>query len=494
MLSLCELRRTVRVLQEGLAGAVLRRISQQDAYTLILTFEKSAGKSHILLSSKPDYARICLAELMNPPTFSGSFYQYTRAHLLGSSLMGIKILGEDRQIDFRLQTRSSSHDLVFSILDARSNVYLLDAEGKLMHSMRPLGETRRELKLGEAWTNPRSTTPSEGVDRWDEVPDSRYLEAITKTYQQLEKKHEIELLARTIAHALKKEREFLGRKSVNLQEDLGEARQAEITRRKGELLKSMLHTIRRGDDRVLATDSVTGKVVEILLDPKLSPAANMESYFVRYQKKTRGAKIIQQQLEDLVAQRAELDAIEEQLVDVLKGDPPNEHALERLASHRTIRRLIQRHFPKPKPLAIGIKSKGKKEIPTRLRPRRYKTQDGLEIWVGRSDEGNDYLTTRLARGNDLFFHLDGYPGSHVVLRTEGHLDPSPESLLDACELAVHFSRLKNTKSADVHIAPIKNVKKPRGAKPGLVFVRGGKTIHLRRNLKRLEGILASRLD
>jgi predicted ribosome quality control (RQC) complex YloA/Tae2 family protein len=104
------------------------------------------------------------------------------------------------------------------------------------------------------------------------------------------------------------------------------------------------------------------------------------------------------------------------------------------------------------------------------------------------------LTTRLARGNDLFFHLEGYPGSHVVLRTEGRTDPPPKSILDACELAVHYSKMKNADRADVHMAPIKNVKKPKGAKPGLVYVRSGKTVHLKRDPKRLQNILASRLD
>jgi predicted ribosome quality control (RQC) complex YloA/Tae2 family protein len=114
--------------------------------------------------------------------------------------------------------------------------------------------------------------------------------------------------------------------------------------------------------------------------------------------------------------------------------------------------------------------------------------------VGRSDEGNDHLSTRLARGKDLFFHLDGAPGSHVVLRTEGRPDPPPESVLDASELAVHFSKQKNASRADVHVVPIKNVKKPKGVKAGLVYVTGGKTVHLRREEARLSRVLASRID
>jgi predicted ribosome quality control (RQC) complex YloA/Tae2 family protein len=135
-----------------------------------------------------------------------------------------------------------------------------------------------------------------------------------------------------------------------------------------------------------------------------------------------------------------------------------------------------------------------RDQPRKLHPRRYRTAAGLEIWVGRSDEANDFLTTRLARGKDLFFHLAGAPGSHVILRTEGRDDPPSEAVLDACELAVHYSKQKNAGSAEVHVVPIKNVKKPRGAKPGLVYVTGGRSLHLRRESSRLERVLAARID
>jgi predicted ribosome quality control (RQC) complex YloA/Tae2 family protein len=153
--------------------------------------------------------------------------------------------------------------------------------------------------------------------------------------------------------------------------------------------------------------------------------------------------------------------------------------------------LLVRHSP---PASTTPKTPGKKKLPGRLQPKRYRTADGFEIWVGRNDEGNDHLTMRLARGNDLFFHLEGSPGSHVILRTEGRKDPPSESLLDACELAVHFSRHRESNRADVHVAAVKDVKKPPGAKPGLVYVLRGKTVHLRRDPKRLERVLGSRLE
>jgi predicted ribosome quality control (RQC) complex YloA/Tae2 family protein len=494
MLSLRELRRAAGIMQEALSGATLRRVSQPDAHALVLTFEGSAGKVHLLISGKPEYARICLTDRPEATSSSGSFYECVRAHLAGGSLVKIEVSGADRQIGLCLQSRSGLYVLILSILGARSNVYLLDADRKLVHSMRPLEETRRELRIGEPWTNPLGAAPSGGLDRWEEVPDAQYLGAIGKTYGQLEQTHKAELLARRIEHALKKERAFLGRKAFNLREDLGRAREAESYRQQGELLKNVLHVVKPGDTRARATDYRTGEVFEIPLDPKLSPAANLESYFARYHKESRGVAMIERQLEDLVAAQGELDAIERQLKNALRSAPPDLQALQSLASQPGARRLILRHFPKRMPAIPPIKSAEKKRVPSRLLPKRYRTQDGLEIWVGRSDEGNDHLTTRLARGNDLFFHLEGYPGSHVVLRTEGRLDPPPGSLLDACELAVHFSKLKNAGGADIHVAPVKNVKKPKGAKPGLVYVRSGRTIRLRRDPKRLENILAARLD
>lgn len=119
--------------------------------------------------------------------------------------------------------------------------------------------------------------------------------------------------------------------------------------------------------------------------------------------------------------------------------------------------------------------------------------DGLEIWVGKSDAGNDYLTTKLADGNDWFFHIEGYPGSHTVLRTAGRKDPPQESVLQAAELCAHFSKLRDARRVDVHIAPIKQVHKPKGAKPGLVHVGQGKTVVLRRDPARLKSILEARI-
>ena len=183
----------------------------------------------------------------------------------------------------------------------------------------------------------------------------------------------------------------------------------------------------------------------------------------------------------------------------LRDAAASEEALRAFSEQPAVSELLRRHARaepggRPRQRERREVKLGGHTVPRRLLPRRYRTAGDLEIWVGRSSAANDLLTTRLARGKDLFFHLDGAPGSHVILRTEGRPDPPSEAVLDACELAVHFSKFKNASRADVHVVPIKNVRKPKGAKPGLVTVHGGRTVHLRRTPKRLERILAASIE
>ncbi|NNL65546.1 MAG: DUF814 domain-containing protein, partial [Myxococcales bacterium] len=196
-----------------------------------------------------------------------------------------------------------------------------------------------------------------------------------------------------------------------------------------------------------------------------------------------------------LAEAEERRAFLESLRDEIEAHAEDPEALAAIAGRDAVARLLARYAPpppRPEPRPDARRG-GKRVLPKRLQPKRYRASGDLEIWVGKNDEGNDHLTTRLARGKDLFLHLEAQPGSHVILRTGGRDDPPQEALLEACELAVHFSKQRNANRANVHVVPIKNVKKPKGAKPGLVYVTGGKTVHLRRDPARLSRVLETLL-
>jgi predicted ribosome quality control (RQC) complex YloA/Tae2 family protein len=492
MLSLTEVWRGAGILEAQLAGTRLQRIVQVDDFRIVMELYGQASTYFLQLSCRPQFARFSLlGDMPKAPSAPRAFVQYLRAQFESATLERVSTSVNDRRIGICLNSQAGAFDIILSILGPRSNIYVLDQHGVLRYAMRPLSLTRRTLVLGQPWTDPEGSPRTAGLDRWEEVSDPGYLTAIEETYADLEQREEAEILARRIELVLNKESEFLGRKAVNLLQDLGEAVQAEGYRRKGEMLKTALHAIEPGAEDVTVTDYETGMPVTISLDPRLSAAENLTAYFKRYQKELRGARALQEQLKNLRMLQIEIGDFQKRLAAA-----SDLATIQTLAAEARVRKLLSRQYPVRKPSAPrpSRMASGKKEIPARLRPKQYKTEQGLEIWVGRSEEGNDYLTTRLARGNDLFFHLEGYPGSHVILRTGGSAAPPSESILCACELAVHFSKLKDARHADVHVAPVKNVKKPRGAKPGLVYVMGGKTVRLRRDSKRLENILASRTE
>jgi predicted ribosome quality control (RQC) complex YloA/Tae2 family protein len=134
----------------------------------------------------------------------------------------------------------------------------------------------------------------------------------------------------------------------------------------------------------------------------------------------------------------------------------------------------------------------------RLPYRAFEGVRGTEIRVGRSARDNDTLSLKLCNGNDLWLHTADAPGSHVVLRTSVKArgkgrgrepEADPEELLDAAHLAVHFSPLQGAEKADVHVCACKQVHKPKGAKPGLVTLSGGRILQVRMQPERLERLL-----
>ncbi|MDJ0849457.1 MAG: NFACT RNA binding domain-containing protein [Myxococcota bacterium] len=503
MLSLAELARAVRVLDAAISGHRLQDASQPAPERVVLTLYgrdapgSEGRRRHVQLACGAETAR--LSQLAKPPRAlprPPAFTQYLRAHAVGARVTGVSLRGSDRLAALGLETKQGAATLLFQILGRRSNLYYLDAEERVVLSLRPLESTRPELSLGEAWRDPASRPPREGEDRFADVDDAGLLAAIEAHYAEREAEDEQESLTRQVEQALRKQEKRLARKLEKLERELEAAEAATGLARQGELLKSALSGVKRGDERVVVRDWETGEDVEIALDRTMSPGENLDALFKRYQKALRrltkgGAQddAVRHAHRETTALLAEFATLAEspEAVREFAERPPVKALLDRRAPAASAG--APRRTQEPREIELAGR-----RVPRRLAPRRYRTESGLEVWVGRSDDANDFLTTRLARGKDLFFHLDGAPGSHVILRTEGRSDPPAEAVLDACELAVHYSKAKKASRADVHVVPIKNVKKPKGAKPGLVMVHGGRSVHLRREPARLERILASRVD
>lgn len=114
----------------------------------------------------------------------------------------------------------------------------------------------------------------------------------------------------------------------------------------------------------------------------------------------------------------------------------------------------------------------------KIRIKRYRTANGLAILAGQSDISNDELTFRVAKQNDLWFHIHGFPGSHVVLVT-GDGEPAKTDIEEAAGIAVYHSKMRNGGMVDVSYCYARDVHKPAGAKDGSVNIKNEKRVKVK---------------
>jgi len=110
-----------------------------------------------------------------------------------------------------------------------------------------------------------------------------------------------------------------------------------------------------------------------------------------------------------------------------------------------------------------------------MKIKKFLSGSGMKILVGQDDSSNDYLSLKIAKANDLWFHVAGFPGSHVVLCCHDS-DLDKESIEEAAQLAGWFSKMRNGKNISVHYCKAQNVSKPAKAKAGTVNIKQVKKI------------------
>jgi predicted ribosome quality control (RQC) complex YloA/Tae2 family protein len=109
----------------------------------------------------------------------------------------------------------------------------------------------------------------------------------------------------------------------------------------------------------------------------------------------------------------------------------------------------------------------------------YQLPGEWTVLLGASDADNDYLSTQVAEPDDWWFHADGVPGSHVLLRAKTHQEPGKDTLRQAASVAAYHSKARNAGTTPVHCTRARYVKKPRGVKTGTVQVAHGTTLKVR---------------
>ncbi|MCI0764597.1 NFACT RNA binding domain-containing protein [Bacillus sp. TL12] len=250
------------------------------------------------------------------------------------------------------------------------------------------------------------------------------------------------------------------KKLIKLQKTLQDAGKADKYQLFGELLTANMYALKKGDKEIEVVnyyDENSG-TIKITLDPLKTPSENAQRYFQKYQKAKNSVAIVEEQIEKTNEEILYFDSLLQQMEAASSKDI--EEIREELAEEGYMR---------------NRKSKNVKKKPTKPVLDKYIASDGTEIFVGKNNKQNDYLTTKFARRDEIWLHTKDIPGSHVLIRS---LEPTEETLLEAAKLAAYYSKAKDSSSVPVDFTKIRHVKKPSGAKLGFVTYDNQQTLYV----------------
>ncbi|GIO97817.1 hypothetical protein J14TS5_29030 [Paenibacillus lautus] len=264
------------------------------------------------------------------------------------------------------------------------------------------------------------------------------------------------------------------KKLDNLNKDLEEAGDADRYRIFGELLFASLHQIQKGDREAQLVNFYDEEqaTVTIPLDPLLTPSDNGQRYFKKYNKYKNSLAVIDEQL---IKTREEINYIEN-LLQQLSHASLND--IDEIREE-----LIQQGYLRDR--NRKAKKKKKNDKPTL---HVYTSSEGIELYVGKNNLQNEYVTNRLASSNDTWLHTKDIPGSHVVIRSSEYGDAT---LQEAAQLAAYYSQAKESSSVPVDYTLIRHVRKPNGAKPGFVIYDNQKTLFVTPDEQRIKAMPSS---
>ena len=250
----------------------------------------------------------------------------------------------------------------------------------------------------------------------------------------------------------------IARKLETQRQELLQCGEREWLKQQGDLLSANLYRLEKGMTQVELEDFYADppQTVRISLDPMLTPVQNVQKYYSEYRK----ADTAERMLTSLITQGEEELAYLESVFDLLtrsRTESELNSIREELAGQGYIKHY---HF--------------KNKKPERIQPLKYRSTDGFLIYAGRNNVQNDRLTLKDSNNNDIWFHTQKIPGSHTVIVTDNREVPN-RTLEEAAIIAAYTSRARSSALVPVDYTPIRNVKKPAGAKPGMVIYDRFKT-------------------
>lgn len=274
-----------------------------------------------------------------------------------------------------------------------------------------------------------------------------------------EKKGRVERMTRRssdLHKAVVNARDRLARKLSAQKKELAGAHDREKYKRTGELITANLYQLEKGMNKAKVIDYYNKDCpeVEISLDVRLTPQQNAQKYFKLYTKSKTAEEVLTEQIRQ---GSIELDYLESVLVQLSEAE--TERDLAQLREELTLSGVLS---------AKQTRNKKGRQKPVQAKPFHYRTTDGFDIFAGKNNLQNNLLTLKIAFKSDIWFHTQKIHGSHVILVTDGR-EPTEQAMTEAAMIAAYHSKARLSSMVPVDYTQVRQVKKPAGAKPGMVI-------------------------
>ena len=279
-------------------------------------------------------------------------------------------------------------------------------------------------------------------------------------YEAKEKQERVRQRGADLIRTATTARDRVRRKLALQEKDYAATQERDALRLSGDLITANLYRMERGARKLVCQNYYDENLAEVTipLDPLLTPQQNAAKYYKRYTKAKTAEKYLREQM---ALARRDLAYLESVLQEIDQAESEQDFM--------DIRSEMRD--------AGFIRKQGKKVPQRPSKPREFRTSGGFRVLVGRNNRQNDKLTLKDADYRDLWFHVQKLHGSHAILVTNGR-EPGDQDITEAAILAAYFSQAKDSANVPVDCTQVKNVKKPAGARPGMVIYTTYRTVNV----------------
>ncbi len=408
------------------------------------------------------HTRIAMTGIMRKksPTMQ-RFTQYLKAHVRGKKITEVRQLPFDRAFILTLESPAEKMKLLFRLYSGPgANVIALDEDNTILELMfrRP---RRGEMKGEKLVIEERE---SEGERHFSVRPYSTatFNEAVDREESELSNEEKRDEYTALLVEKRNREIRANDERKRKNDEKIERNRNYEEVKHYADLLSSSLYLYRKGMTEITLPDWENGRDVKLALSEKLDGRGNLTRLYDEYHKEKTAYTLALEEKDRIEEERKEIEA---KYSSLLSESTPVDKLKKALGNEKEGSKLIEGKA------GLFIKS------------------GEWQIIVGRSAKENDQILRESAKGNDMWMHTRDFAGGYIIIKAQKGKTVPLEVLLDGGYLAVFFSKARKNNRADLYYTQVKNLRRIKGAKTGLIIPTQEKNLTVELDEKRVQKLL-----